>query len=284
MHKMKKLFLLMTVLFLFQSVLFSQESSEFDNNDFFTEASESGSEQSLTDENDENDGSIFSTEREYVDEKNMSVSEVEELLQSGKLINRLDFVFGITPTVFFNTHTKNKDGIFISAKSPVLFPVYFGMSVPNYTAVSFQPTLKIFSSYNLVYEDMVLPAEIENRTGLTYSFLLNLPVVFKLNYKNKCSWSLSSGIAGLFRFAVLPDGVQTDESGYTGTVESDIKFMNSWFYENLRFLYLSAGFDWMFYYGKTKYGPEISIYFPISTFTDKSADGMMVSVGVKVEF
>ena len=196
----------------------------------------------------------------------MSVSEVEELLQSGKLINRLDFVFGITPTVFFNTHTKNKDGIFISAKSPVLFPVYFGMSVPNYTAVSFQPTLKIFSSYNLVYEDMVLPAEIENRTGLTYSFLLNLPVVFKLNYKNKCSWSLSSGIAGLFRFAVLPDGVQTDESGYTGTVESDIKFMNSWFYENLRFLYLSAGFDWMFYYGKTKYGPEISIYFPISTF------------------
>ena len=228
--------------------------------------------------------SLINEEKNFVDENNMSVTEVEQLLQNESFLNQMDFIFGITPIVSVNSHSQSGDGTFVSAPTPFYIPFFIGLSVPNYTAISFQPTLKIFTSYNLVYDNMVLPAEIENRTGLTYSFLLNLPVVFKLNYKNKCSWSLSSGIAGLFRFAVLPDGVQTDESGYTGTVESDIKFMNSWFYENLRFLYLSAGFDWMFYYGKTKYGPEISIYFPISTFTDKSADGMMVSVGVKVEF
>ena len=37
------------------------------------------------------------SERDYVDEKDMSVTEVEELIQSKGLIHRLDFVFGIVP-------------------------------------------------------------------------------------------------------------------------------------------------------------------------------------------
>jgi hypothetical protein len=40
----------------------------------------------------------------------------------------------------------------------------------------------------------------------------------------------------------------------------------------------------MFYYGKTKYGPELSVFFPISVFTDKSADGLKIGAGIKVEF
>ena len=131
---------------------------------------------------------------------------------------------------------------------------------------------------------MVLPAEIENRTGLTLNFLLNLPIVFKLNYKDKYSWSILAGIAGLFRYAILPSNVSSSAPGFTGTVQSDIDFMNNWYYKNLRFLYLSAGIDWLFYYGTTKYGPELSVFFPISTFSDKSIDGMMVGVGIKVEF
>ena len=123
------------------------------------------------------------SERDYVDEKDMSVTEVEELIQSKGLIHRLDFVFGIEPTVSINTHKKNSQGKFISAPSPVSIPVYIGLSIPNYTPVSFQPSLRFFTGYNLVYDNMVLPAEVENRTGQTLSFLLNLPVVFKLNYK-----------------------------------------------------------------------------------------------------
>ena len=223
------------------------------------------------------------SERDYVDEKNMTVSEVEELIQSQSFINRLDFVFGVTPLVSINTHTKDS-GKFVSAPSPMHFPVYFGLSIPNYTPISFQPSLRFFLSYNLVYKDMVLPAEIENRTGLTFNFLVNLPVVFKLNYRNKYSWSILAGFAGLFRFASVPFNVQPGDKGYTGTVQSDVDYMNSWFYKNARFLYVSAAIDWMFYYGKTKYGPELSMFFPIATFADKSLDWLMFGVGVKVEF
>lgn len=224
------------------------------------------------------------SERNYVDDQNMSVSEVEELIQSQALIHRIDFVFGIEPSVFLNTHKKDSNGKFISAPSPVLIPVYIGLSIPNYTFVSFQPSLRFFTSYNQVHEGMVLPAEIENRTGLTFSFLANLPVAFKLKYKDKYSWSILAGVAGLFRFAALPANVNANDAGDTGSVASDIDYMNNWFYENLRFLYLSAGIDWMFYYGKTKYGPEFSVFFPISTFSDNSIDGLIIGIGIKVEF
>ena len=163
-----------------------------------------------------------SSERDYVDEQNMTVSEVEELIQSQSAINKIDFVFGVAPVVSINTHTKSSDGKFISAPSPIHFPVYIGLSVPNYTAISFQPSLRFYMSYNLVYNGMVLPAEIENRTGLTFNFLANFPVVFKLNYKNKYSWSILAGFSGLFRFATVPFNVDADEPGSTGTVQSDV--------------------------------------------------------------
>ena len=217
-------------------------------------------------------------------QKDMSVTEVEELIQSKGLIHRLDFVFGVEPLLAINTHKKNSEGKFISAPSPITMPLYIGLAIPNYTPLSFQPSLRFFADYNLVYDNMVLPAEIENRTGLTLNFLLNLPIVFKLNYKDKYSWSILAGLAGLFRYAILPSNVSSSAPGFTGTVQSDIDFMNSWYYKNLRFLYLSAGIDWLFYYGTTKYGPELSVFFPISTFSDKSLDGMMVGVGIKVEF
>ena len=223
------------------------------------------------------------SERDYVDEQNMTVSEVEELIQSQSFINKIDFVFGVEPAVSINTHSKigNK---FVSAPSPMYFPVYIGLSYPNYTAISFQPSLRFFMSYHLVYDDMVLPAEIENRTGLTFNFLVNLPVVFKLNYRNKYSWSVIAGLAGLIRFATVPFNVEPDAPGTTGTVKSDVDYMNSWFYKKARFLYLSGAIDWMFYYGKAKYGPELSLFVPISLLTDLTLDGLMIGVGVKVEF
>ncbi|MBO4532812.1 MAG: hypothetical protein J5726_03855 [Treponema sp.] len=227
---------------------------------------------------------IPESEKDYVDEQNMTVTEVEELIQSQSAINRLDFVFGVAPIVSINTHVKDSSGKFISAPSPITFPLYFGLSIPNYTAISFQPTLRFFPGYNLVYGELVLPAEIENRTSLTLNFLVNLPIVFKLNYKNKFSWSILAGVAGLFRFAMPPINVDPAQAGTTGTIKTDVDYMNKWFYKNVRFLYLSAGIDWLFYYGKTKYGPELAVFFPISAITDKSFDALMISAGIKVEF
>ena len=60
------------------------------------------------------------SEKDYVDEQNMTVSEVEELIQSQSMINKIDFVFGVEPVISINTHTKS-DGKFISAPSPIHF-------------------------------------------------------------------------------------------------------------------------------------------------------------------
>ena len=268
---MMKRFVFLTIIFLSMSFLFAQESPEEPET---VEAPETPVHQEIQE----------TSERDYVDEQNMTVTEVEELIQSQALIHRLDFVFGIEPLLSINTHKKSSDGKFISAPSPIDIPVYIGLSIPNYTAISFQPSLRFFTSYNLVYDKMVLPAEIENRTGQTFNFLLNLPIVFKLNYKNKYSWSVLAGLAGLFRFATVPSNVKDSDAGFTGTVQSDVDYMNEWFYKNVRFLYLSAAIDWMFYYGKTKYGPELSVFFPISVFADKSVDGLKIGAGIKVEF
>ena len=146
-------------------------------------------------------------------QKDMSVTEVEELIQSKGLIHRLDFVFGVEPLLAINTHIKNSEGKFISAPSPISMPLYIGLAIPNYTPLSFQPSLRFFAGYNLVCDNMVLPAEIENRTGLTLNFLLNLPIVFKLNYKDKYSWSILAGIAGFVYLLRVGSGDPSHASG-----------------------------------------------------------------------
>ena len=60
-------------------------------------------------------------------QKDMSVTEVEELIQSKGLIHRLDFVFGVEPLLAINTHIKNSEGKFISAPSPISMPLYIGL-------------------------------------------------------------------------------------------------------------------------------------------------------------
>mgnify|MGYP003425421713 CR=1 FL=1 len=135
----------------------------------------------------ENSEIIEKKEESIFDERNeeTSVLETETKIRDMALIHRLDFVFGVTPTLLLNSYSKKSDGIFVSAVSPIVVPIYIGLTMPNHTAISFHPTLKFFWNYNLVYEGMVLPAEIENRTMQTFSFLLsNCFTSFKLLIKH----------------------------------------------------------------------------------------------------
>lgn len=276
---MKKIyFSLVFFLLICSSAVFSQEMNvETEAEAEVSVVEEDSEDKTVIDEN-------LIDERSYVDEKSMTVTEVEELIQSQALIHQVDFVFGITPTVILNTHTKSPEGKYISAPSPIVTPVYIGIAIPNFTTIYTLPSVKIFTDYSLVYGERVLPAEVENRTAVTYSILFNLPVILKLRYQDKFSWSVSGGLAGLFRIAAVPSAVKEDETGYLGTVKDDVNYMNKWYYQNLRYLYVSAGLDWMFYYGKTKFGPDFSVYLPVSIFSDKSFDSIMISAGVKVEF
>ena len=110
-----------------------------------------------------------------------------------------DFFVGFTPLAYISTENDNKGG-----PSSIVYPLYFGIAWPRDYWISIQPSLKIFTDYYLVSEGKVYPAEIENRTGLGFSFLLNVPVVFQANFWDKSNLKLSAGIALLFRFAAYP--------------------------------------------------------------------------------
>lgn len=216
------------------------------------------------------------------------ISEVEESLQNKSFIHQIDFVFGLTPLMTINTKTKDTTGKFVSSPLQIHFPIYVGMNLPNYTYISFQPSLKFFRNYSLLADVdgtgniLVLPADLEGRTAQTWNFLLNLPVTFKLNFFDKNSLNVITGLALLIRFATVPNGIDASEEGLLGSVKTDVDYMNSWFWQKGRFLYLSAGVNWLFYRGTLKFGPEFFIDFPISIFADKKFDAIF-SAGLTIQ-
>ena len=192
-----------------------------------------------------------------------------------------DFFVGFTPLAYISTENDNKGG-----PSSIVYPLYFGIAWPRDYWISIQPSLKIFTDYYLVSEGKVYPAEIENRTGLGFSFLLNVPVVFQANFWDKSNLKLSAGIALLFRFAVTAPGIDSNEAGDSGKVSDDISLINSSFYEGAKFIYFSTSADWMFTLNNgMQIGPEISFYIPVITLASEfSLNGTMISCGVKLFF
>lgn len=192
-----------------------------------------------------------------------------------------DFFVGFTPLLYISTESNYKGG-----PSNIAYPLYFGIAWPRNHWISIQPSLKFYTSYFLVNDGQVFPAEVENRTGQGFSFLLNVPVVFKANFWDKSNLKLSAGLAFLIRFAVAAPGVGDDDDGYFGSAKKDISFMNKNFYEGAKFIYLSTSADWMFNLNNgMQFGPELSFYIPVITLASEfSLYGTMISAGVKIFF
>ena len=91
----------------------------------------------------------------------------------------IDFVMQFEPALYLNT-----ESTLVSAPSPIVYPISIGFLWPNRSTFAIQPTLSFFMMQHLLYEDKALPAEIENRTTTTLSFMLNIPVVFSLFLDN----------------------------------------------------------------------------------------------------
>ena len=85
----------------------------------------------------------------------------------------IDFVMQFEPALYLNT-----ESTLVSAPSPIVYPISIGFLWPDRSTFAIQPTLSFFMMQHLLYEDKALPAEIENRTTTTLSFMLNIPVVF----------------------------------------------------------------------------------------------------------
>ena len=80
------------------------------------------------------------------------------------------------------------------------------------------------------------------------------------------------------------EAVSAEDSGYLGSAAADIKAMNQWFFQGGRWFYLSAGLDWLYHLTpQLRAGPVLKANIPLGgIITDKSAQGMLYSVRIKI--
>lgn len=199
-----------------------------------------------------------------------------------EFIESLDYIMKFSTACYVNPN-KIMDGKIVSAPSPVLAPVTIGLLWPNYTFASMEPALSFFPMYHLWYGSMALPAEIENRTSTTFTFMLNLPVVFSF-YFHYSRVQLKVGATAVMRFGLLSNGVNPQDPGYTGSAAGDMEKINTWFWDGGRFLYLSGSASWLFRINsKLKVGPEFTVYFPLGNMiNNEGIQGMIADIGLKI--
>ena len=190
----------------------------------------------------------------------------------------VDFVLQFEPALYLNT-----ESTLVSAPSPIVYPVSIGFLWPCYSKVAVQPTLSFFMMNHLLYQDKAVPAEIENRTTTTLSFMLNVPVSFSFFLSNS-RFQVCAGPGILMRFGLLSPGVKESDSGWTGSAADDVTAINNWFWNDMRWLYLSTGASWLYNLDSNlEAGPVINISIPVGgLISDQDAQGMLISLGIKI--
>lgn len=189
-----------------------------------------------------------------------------------------DFVMQFEPGLYLNT-----ESVLVSAPSPIVYPISVGFIWPDSTVLAIQPTISFFMMQHLYYEDRALPAEIENRTTTTLSFLLNIPAVYSI-YLEKSRFQVTAGLGIFMRFGLRSPGVKDSDSGWTGSAGEDVKMINEYFWKKTRWLYLTAGGSWLYdLTPQLRAGPVINISIPVGgLITDKDLQGMLISLGIKI--
>lgn len=217
------------------------------------------------------------------DDFNIKGEEFHESETFLDFIHSLDFVMQFEPGMYMNFHKTDSDGKLISAPSPIIYPITIGVLWPNYTFIAVQPSLSFFVMQHLYYDGMALPAEIENRTASTLSFMVNIPVVVSL-FIGESRYQLSGGIGSLLRFGTLSAGVNEEDYGYSGSAEKDVELINESFWKDMNWLYLTTGVSWLYNINKQlRLGPTFNAYIPIGAMIgDQDFQGLMFSIGVKI--
>lgn len=200
-----------------------------------------------------------------------------------KTTNTLDFVIQFEPGVFINNYKNNLEGKIVSAPSPVIYPISIGILWPDYSFIATQPTISFYMNNHLFYDGKALPAEIENRTTTTLSFMVNIPLVLSL-FINESRFQLSGGIGALLQFGFLAAGVSEYNSGYSGSAANDVSLINKYFWNDMHWFYITTGGSWLYTFkNKIKLGPTINMYIPVGTIiSNQSIHGLIVSMGLKI--
>ncbi len=270
---MKRLFFIVTIC-IFSFALFAQESSI--TQDVSESNADSVTVDSITQEESNSDSESSKLK------KNDNIFFLGNLFKPPKSFSEftqaLDFVLQLEPGVSINTESS-----LVSAPTPIIYPITIGALWPDYTFFATQPSIAFFMTNHLWYNGKALPAEIENRTTTTLSFLVNIPAVFSF-YIGNTRLQLMPGVALLARFVFLANNVNPNDSGFSGTAASDVENINSYFWSNGRFFYLSSGISFLINArGTIKVGPVVNVYLPIIPLvTGEGLQATIISIGVKI--
>ena len=189
-----------------------------------------------------------------------------------------DFVMQFEPGLYLNT-----ESVLVSAPSPIVYPITIGFLWPDAAVLAIQPTISFFMMQHLYYDDRALPAEIENRTTTTLSFMLNIPAVYSIFLKNS-NFQITAGLGIFMRFGLLSPGVKSTDSGWSGSAGEDVSKINEYFWKKPRWFYINAGGSWLYNLTpQLRAGPVINISIPVGgLIVDKDAQGMLISLGIKI--
>lgn len=212
------------------------------------------------------------------DRQNKIIVKSEDFIDNRVKLPEASFFFTLGPALYVNTDSS-------TAPSPISFSAGAGFDLFNGKFLNFQPKLTFFTGYYLWDGENARPAEVENRTALGLSFLLDLDTtrIFRLK---KGIIQFGGGMGFFLRGAVLAGGVSSSDTGSEegSTAGEDVKSINHWFYKNLNFLYPNLCFSWQHAFTENYLaGLEAKAYFPLGAFLEgRGLDSALVFFGIKI--
>lgn len=238
----------------------------------------------------ETEASPLETTEEHPSEKSEK-SEESDFSDEGKSINEkikakrsevpVDFIISMAPALIINTGNHEN-----SAVSPIVYPFSFGVKFFKNNTINFEPRLSFYAGYYLWVDDAAYPAEIENRTATVFSFLLDLPVIYKKQLSKRQFLEFGFGPSANFRIAILSNGVSSSDAGITGSAGSDTDEIRSYMWDNFNWLFVDTSVSYTVKLSeKLRLGPECRFYIPCGQlFSGNGFNSGIVTLGLKAVF
>lgn len=181
----------------------------------------------------------------------------------------------------------NTDNTSEGAPSPIVYSFGGGADFYFYDDFFVEPRLSFFTNYYLFDGKNAQPAEIENRTANSLSFMLDFTAGRRFEF-GKHTLLASGGVGLLCRFAFLADGVDSADTGTVdgSTAGDDVSSINSWFWSDLNFFYPQLNLCYLYEITEAiKIGCDFRTYLPLSSILSQNGlDGMIFSLAAKVCF
>ncbi len=273
---MKKISFFLFSLF-FCLAIYSQDNNSSDKKNI--EKKEASNITEVTEkDNAENDAAVKTSDE-------LAKDKLDEKTQTLKFSN-FGFYFG-PEIIFSKTENYTNPSLGISTNLGLEYefmPVKYLSLLPSLDVSIFHYAFLFTDSADLT-KGRAYICELENRTAMTMSFLLDIPIMARFDIY---SWVLSfgAGVAFFIRGAFLEPGVKADSPNYYDIpAKKELNLINSYFWKNGRFFYPSLGLktEYIFKSG-WKVGLKFKSFIPIFNAWDKPkknfADSLIIQMSI----